>query len=129
MPGEHLNPSTVHQPTGYTHAVKVANTVYVAGQIALAQDGTLVGEGDVAAQAEQVYHNLQEVLKAVGASLQDVVKVTTYLTRAEDLTAVREVRARHFTTEPPASTLVVVSQLARSELLIEIEAIAVLGAG
>jgi enamine deaminase RidA (YjgF/YER057c/UK114 family) len=120
---ERLNPPAVHAPAGYTHAVKAGDTVYVSGQVALAPDGSLVGPDDAAAQAEQVYRNLEAVLAAVGASFRDVVvvKVTTFLTRPEDIPALRDARERHLSEAPPASSMVVVSRLARPDLLVEIE--------
>jgi reactive intermediate/imine deaminase len=126
---ERLHPPTVHAPAGYTHAVKVGNIVYVSGQVALAPDGSLVGLNDAALQVEQVYRNLDAVLGAAGASLRDVVKVTTFLTRPEDIPALRDARERYLSEATPASSMVVVSRLARPELLVEIEATAVVGEG
>lgn len=128
MPKQVIGPGDVHPPIGggYSHATRAGNTIYLAGQVALDRQGNLVGKGDIGAQAEQVYQNVVAVLKAAGVSFQDVVKVTTYLTRREDIPKVREVRARYFpASEPPASTLVVVSGLASPDFLIEVEAIAV----
>jgi enamine deaminase RidA (YjgF/YER057c/UK114 family) len=125
----HINPPGLATPTGYTHVVVAADrrTVYVAGQVALDSTGKLVGAGDFRAQAEQVFANLRRALASVGASFADVVKTTTFITDAKQVPALREVRTRHLDPKyPPASTLLVVSALARPELLIEIEAIAVL---
>ncbi len=130
MPKQVITPGDVHPPIGggYSHAIKAGNTVYLAGQVGLDRQGSLVGKGDIEAQADQVYQNVVAVLKAAGLSFKDVVKVTTYLTRSEDIPKVRAVRARYFpTSEPPASTLVVVSGLANPDFLIEVEAIAVAG--
>jgi enamine deaminase RidA (YjgF/YER057c/UK114 family) len=77
------------------------------------------------AQAEQVFKNLQAALTAAGAKFSDVVKMNTYVTDMEQAPAVREVRARYFSTTTPASTLVQVVKLARPELMIEVEVIAV----
>ena len=120
-----IKPADVHIPQGYNHAWKAGNTVFTAGQTALDKDGNLVGKGDFLAQAEQVFKNLKTVLSASGASLDDVVKVTTYLTRTEDLAGFREVRLRYFTGEPAASTLLIISALGNPNMLIEVEAIAV----
>ncbi len=109
----------------FTHAFKAGNTVYTAGQVALDKDGNLVGKGDISAQANQVLLNLQAVLRAAGASMQDVVKLNMYLTGQADLTKVREVRQRYFTGEFPAATGMFVSALADPDFLIEIDAIAV----
>src|SRR5438093_10948690 len=128
---ERTNPPTLSTPTGYTHVVEVtgpAKTVYIAGQIAFDKDGKIVGAGDMKAQAEQVFKNLQAALDAAGAKFSDVVKMNTYLTDMDQAPAVREVRARYFGDTTPASTLVQVVRLARPELLLEIEVIAALPA-
>ena len=125
------NPPTLSTPTGYTHVVEVtgpAKTVYIAGQIAFDKEGKLVGAGDMAAQAEQVFKNLQAALDTAGAKFSDVVKMNTYVTDMAKAPAVREVRARYFGQSTPASTLVQVAALARPELMIEIEVIAVVAA-
>jgi len=125
------NPPELSTPTGYTHVVEVtgpAKTVYIAGQIAFDKDGKVVGAGDMKAQAEQVFKNLQAALTAAGAKFSDVVKMNTYVTDMEQAPAVREVRARYFGTTTPASTLVQVVKLARPELMIEVEVIAVVPA-
>src|SRR5438045_3823901 len=125
------NPPALSKPTGYTHIVEVtgpAKTVYISGQIAFDKDGKIVGAGDMKAQAEQVFKNLQAALTAAGAKFSDVVKMNTYVTDMEQAPAVREVRARYFGTTTPASTLVQVVKLARPELMIEVEVIAVVPA-
>ena len=125
------NPPALSTPTGYTHVVEVtgpAKTVYVAGQIAFDKEGKLVGAGDMAAQAEQVFKNLQAALETAGAKFSDVVKMNTYITDMAKAPAVREVRARYFGQSTPASTLVQVAALARPELMLEIEVIAVVAA-
>lgn len=122
------NPPTLSTPTGYTHVVEVtgpAKTVYIAGQIAFDKEGKIVGAGDMAAQAEQVFKNLQAALETAGAKFSDVVKMNTYITDMAKAPAVREVRARYFGQSTPASTLVQVVALARPELMLEIEVIAV----
>jgi reactive intermediate/imine deaminase len=122
------NPPALSTPTGYTHIVEVtgpAKTVYISGQIAFDKEGKLVGAGDMKAQAEQVFKNLQAALAAAGATFSDVVKMNTYITDMDKAPAVREVRARYFAETTPASTLVQVVHLARPELMLEIEVIAV----
>jgi 2-iminobutanoate/2-iminopropanoate deaminase len=118
------NPPTLSTPTGYTHIVEVTGpgkTIYISGQIALDKDGKVVGEGDMKAQAEQVFKNLQAALTAAGATFADVVKMNTYVTEMDKAPAVREVRARYFGATTPASTLVQVVRLARPEFMLEIE--------
>ena len=125
------NPPALSTPTGYTPVVEVigpAKTVYIAGQIAFDKEGKLVGAGDMAAQAEQVFKNLQAALDTAGAKFSDVVKMNTYITDMAKAPAVREVRARYFGQSTPASTLVQVAALARPELMLEIEVIAVVAA-
>ncbi len=121
------NPPTLSKPTGYTHIVEVngpGKTIYISGQIALDKDGKVVGAGDMKAQAEQVFKNLQAALDAAGATFSDVVKMNTYITDMAQAPAVREVRARYFGDTSPASTLVQVVHLARPEFMLEIEVIA-----
>jgi reactive intermediate/imine deaminase len=124
-----INPETMHRPAGYTHVVEVTagRPVYIAGQIALDPMGTLVGPGDIGAQTRQVFDNLQAALEAVGAGFEQVVKLTYYLVDATQLPAVREVRDQYLNPQqPPASTAVEVRRLARDDLLIEVDAVAVL---
>ena len=124
------NPPTLSAPTGYTHVVEVARTartVYIAGQVALDRSGTVVGKGDMKAQAEQVFKNLEAALAAAGASFKDVVKTNTYVTDMSQAQVIRDVRAKHFGQAPPANTLVQVVALARPELMLEIEVIAAVG--
>jgi enamine deaminase RidA (YjgF/YER057c/UK114 family) len=125
-----INPSSLVKPNGYTHVVVAPDgrTVYIAGQIAFDSTGQLVGGRDFRAQAVQVYRNLQRALASVGGALDDVVKTTTYVTDVKNVGTLREVRTRYLdAAHPPANTLLVVSSLARADLLLEIEAVAVLG--
>jgi enamine deaminase RidA (YjgF/YER057c/UK114 family) len=102
-------------------------TVYIAGQVAVDSAGRLVGGTDFRAQAEQVFANLQQALESVGAGFGDVAKTTIFVTDMSQLPALREVRAKYLDPDrPPASTLVQVAGLARPELLLEVEAVAVL---
>ena len=121
------NPPTLSTPTGYMHVVEVAGaarTVYIAGQVAFDKNGQVVGKGDMKAQTEQVYKNLEAALAAAGASFKDVVKMNTYITDMSQAQVTRDVRARYFGETLPASTLVQIVALARPELMIEIEVIA-----
>ena len=125
------NPPELSKPTGYTHVVEVtgpAKTIYISGQIAYDKDGTLVGAGDMKAQAEQVFKNLEIALTAAGAKFSDVVKMNSYITDMSKAQAVRDVRSRYFAETSPASTFVQVAGLVRPELLLEIEVVAVVAA-
>jgi reactive intermediate/imine deaminase len=123
------NPPSLSTPTGYTHVVEVtgpAKTIYISGQIAYDKDGKIVGApGDMKAQAEQVFKNLQTALAAAGAKFSDVVKMNSYITDMSKIQAVRDVRAQYFKDATPASTFVEVKGLVRPELLLEIEVVAV----
>jgi len=114
----------MHKTTGYSHAAKVGGLVFVAGQIAQDVEGALVGRGDIEAQAVQVFDNLKAVLASAGATLDDVVKMTTYTTSLAYRPKIAEVRARYFKTYFPPNTFVVVASLATPEYLLEIEAVA-----
>jgi 2-iminobutanoate/2-iminopropanoate deaminase len=98
--------------------------LYISGQVAWDASGNIVGKGDVAAQARQVYQNLRQVLQAAGGDLQDLMKVTTYITKLEDFPAVAQIRSEIFPGELPASTLIVVTGLFHPDFLIEVEGIA-----
>jgi reactive intermediate/imine deaminase len=125
------NPPALSTPTGYTHIVEVtgpARTIYISGQIAFDRDGKIVGAGDMKAQAEQVFKNLEAALTAAGAKFSDIVKMNTYTTDMSKVQAVRDVRAQYFKEATPASTFVEVKGLVRPELLLEIEVVAVVPA-
>jgi enamine deaminase RidA (YjgF/YER057c/UK114 family) len=124
-----INPEAMHRPAGYTHVVEVTagRPVYIAGQVALDPSGAIVGSGDIRTQTRQVFDNLQTGLQAVGAGFEQVVKLTYYLVDATQLPVVREVRDQYVNTQqPPASTAVEVRRLVRDDLLIEVEAVAVI---
>ena len=124
---EYTNPPTLSSPTGYTHVVQVhrGRTVYIAGQVAFDKSGNLVGKGDFAAQTTQVFENLKLALATAGATFDNLVKVTTFVTDLSQIQALREIRAKYYGKNAPASTLVQITQLASPAFMIEIEAIAV----
>ena len=98
--------------------------LYVSGQVAWDASGAIVGKGDVRAQARQTFENLRQVLRAAGGDLKDLMKITTYITKIEDVPAVAEGRAEVFQGELPASTLIVVKSLFHPDFLIEVEGVA-----
>jgi enamine deaminase RidA (YjgF/YER057c/UK114 family) len=126
-----INPPELGTPPGYSQIVDVTarRIIFIAGQTALDCDGNVVGGGDFAAQAEQVFHNLTTALKAGGCTPANLVKLTVFLTDMNNLGHYREARNRFFASvAPPAApavTLVEVSRLYGPDFLIEIEAIAV----
>ena len=126
MPSQPINPETLSRSRGYSQAVKVGDTVYIAGQVSAGTDGNVVGKGDPEAQVRQVWRNIEAAVKAAGGTLQNVVKTTTYVTNIQYAAAVRKVREELFqSSNPPTSTLLVVAGLASPDYLVEIEAIAV----
>jgi enamine deaminase RidA (YjgF/YER057c/UK114 family) len=123
------NPETMHAPRGYSHVAEVppgSRMVFIAGQVALDKSGALVGPGDFRAQATQVFENLRLALADVGVTFKDVVKLNYYLIDVEQAPIVREVRNGYLdTAAPPVSTLVEVRRLFRDDVLLEVEAVAV----
>ncbi|HEX6351272.1 MAG TPA: RidA family protein, partial [Candidatus Dormibacteraeota bacterium] len=107
-PNRHLAaPPGLAPGPGYSHVVTGSGRlVYVSGQVALDEQGNLVGGADIAAQTEQVFSNLRRALEAAGASFDQVVKLNYYLADIGGLAAVRGVRDRYLGAERPASTLV-----------------------
>jgi len=123
-----INPSTLAKPTGYSYAIKKSGTpVFISGQVALDAEGKLVGENDAAAQTEQVFRNLQAVVEACGGSLDDIVKITIFVTDPSYRPAVAAARLKYFKEgQWPASTYLVVAALAVPQMLVEVEAVAVI---
>jgi enamine deaminase RidA (YjgF/YER057c/UK114 family) len=124
-----LNPAEVPAPAGnYSHLVRLevgdAVLLFLSGQVALDGAGEEVGEGDMTRQSEYVYEVIGKLLASAGASFDDVVKLTTYLTDISQVGAHREVRVRYLPAEPPASTLVEVSRLVRPGLMVEVDVVA-----
>jgi enamine deaminase RidA (YjgF/YER057c/UK114 family) len=103
--------------------------LFIAGQVALDKSGTLVGAGDMKAQTRQVFKNLELALADAGATFKDVMKLNFYVLDVGQIAAIREVRDTFINTAaPPASTLVEVRRLFRDDVLIEVEAVAVVPA-
>lgn len=124
-----LNPRELNKPAGYTHVViaEPGKLVYVSGQVAWDATGQIVGKGDFRAQVTKALENLKVALAAGGATMEDLIKVNYYVVnlKPDQVSVIREVRRKYFSTEhPPASTLVGVTALAREDFLIEIEAVA-----
>ena len=111
---------------GMSAAVRVGDFIFVSGQVATDERGEIVGEGDVAAQAEQCLTNIARLLGELGASLSDVVALTTFLAAPEHAPAFLTVRARRFPQRPPATTTVVAQTLS-PRLLLEIQAVGARG--
>ncbi len=123
------NPPQVAAPLKgyYSNCVKVSGgpLLFIAGQVGLDRQGHLVGKGDMKAQATQALENIRAILEANGATMEDVVKVTLYVTGIRAYDELTEIRMKYFPQNGPASAIVEVSRLALPDLLVEIEAIAV----
>jgi enamine deaminase RidA (YjgF/YER057c/UK114 family) len=119
------NPRSIGAPIGtYSHGIEVppgARWLYVAGQIGVRPDGSV--PATIEEQTEVVWQNILAVLADAGMGIGDVVKITSFLTRHENFPRFAEVRAKFLGSHRPASTLLVISSLARPEFLVEVEAI------
>lgn len=126
-----INPKGVDKPAAYSHAVSVkgGRTIYISGQIPMNEKGELVGAGDLKKQAEQIFENMKNVLKALGADFSDVVKISYFIKNFDPsmLAIIRDVRGQYYPKDKPlpASSLIGVQTLFRQDVLIEIECIAV----
>lgn len=114
-----------YAPYLLSQAIQVGNMLFVSGQAAVADDGSIVGEGDFDAQADQAFRNLERVLNAAGSSLRHVAKVTIFLTSMDHFAKIVELRRKWFTAPYPADTIVAVSALYAPQAMLEIEASAV----
>lgn len=125
----HVQPAGLENNPRYSHAVVVepARMVYVSGQVARDAAGKVVGPGDMKAQTKQVFENLKIALEAAGSDFAHVVRLNSYLTDMSQLAAYRDVRTEYLAglAHPPASTTIGVSRLVDPDLLLEVEAIAV----
>lgn len=127
---EVINPKNVHWPFGYSHIVKVGDTVWVSGQLPLDQDSNIVGKGDMAVQTEKTYENLQKCLESVGATMRDIVMLGIYVTDLDAFSSqTAEIRKKYFGKYRPATTGIEVSRFYFDEAMIEVEATAVIGSG
>ena len=133
MKKQYLNPKEMSTPRFYSHAVTAegpGKLVYVSGQVSWDAAGNVVGKGDMRAQSEQVFKNVEAALKVAGAGWGDVIKMNGYMVgmHGERVAAYREVRQRFLKEGAlPASTLVGVERLVDPELLLEVEVVAVTG--
>jgi enamine deaminase RidA (YjgF/YER057c/UK114 family) len=126
---ECINPDEIDPPLTYSHVVVAAGTrmVFVAGQVAEDETGNIVGSGDMAAQARQVFANIGHALAAAGARPDQVTKLTIFVVgyRREHLALIERGRVALFGDHKPTDTLVGVAALSRPEYLLEVDAVAV----
>lgn len=131
-PVQYLNPAGASPAQGlYSHVARVeaGPLCFIAGQVAVGGDGTVVGKGDFAAQFRQVFENLGAVLRGLGLDFADVAKFTTYLVHSQDIERFMACRAELFPSLFPGklyppNTLLMIDRLVKEEFLIEVEAIA-----
>jgi enamine deaminase RidA (YjgF/YER057c/UK114 family) len=128
---QHLNPEELHQNPAFSQVVLsegTVRTIVVGGQNALDQSGEIVGRGDISAQTEQAFRNLEIALAAGGASLEHVVKWNVYIVQGQPLEEGFAVFQRVWggRPNPPAITTLFVAGLANPDFLIEIDAIAMI---
>ena len=109
--------------------VRIDNTVYLSGIVAFDSEGNIVGQGDVYAQAKQIFTNIEEALLSAGAKMADVVKITTFLTDMSGYGEFGRARTEAFPRGVPASAAYATPALVKPELLVEVEAVAVIGSG
>ena len=133
MPVERVQPNKLNQRVVnghklYNHVVVTTGQsfVFISGQLARASDGSIVGPKDMRAQIKQVGENLKIALESVGASLADLVKTTTFVTDIDEFFKHVDVRHDYLGVALPTSTTVEVRRLAHPDLVVEIEAVALL---
>ena len=110
-----------------SQAVQVGDTVHVSGQGPLDPQGNIVGNDDMSVQSQQVFANLRAVLGVAGATMDDVVKITGFITDTGRYAEYSAARAEAFPNNIPASSTVTVADLVLPGMLVEVEAIAILG--
>jgi 2-iminobutanoate/2-iminopropanoate deaminase len=129
MQKEIFGAPTVYSPIRYAQGIKTTGgtIVWISGQVSQDKNGKMVHKGDFAGQARQALSNLKAMVEAAGGTINDIIKVNTYLTDLRYREELARVRAEFFPEgRLPASTLIGVAGLADPDMLVEIEAIAVL---
>ncbi len=125
------NPSFLSAPKGYSHIAIVdlgnCRMIIISGQVPLDSLGNLIGKGDFGKQTEQVFLNIKNTIRSLGGTMDNIIKTGIYLTDISQIQVFRDIRNKYINLKnPPASTLVQVNKLFRDDILIEIEATAII---
>ncbi len=118
-----VTPQGMTANSAFSPGVQVGEFLFISGTVGNDATGNLVGVGDCEAQTRQAFANIKSIAAAVGASMDDVVKITCFLIDVADYAAYGKVRSETFGSGPPASSTVMVAALVRPEFLVEVEAI------
>jgi reactive intermediate/imine deaminase len=118
-----INPAGIAPNPALSPGVRVGDFLFVSGNVGVDSSGNLVGPGDCEAQSRQVMANIRTIVEAAGGSMQDVVKITCFLTDVNNYPAYGKVRSETWPSSPPASSTVIVAGLVRPEYLVEVEAV------
>ena len=118
-----INPPGISPNPALSPGIRVGDFLFVSGNVAQDRRGNLVGAGNCEAQSRQVMANIRTIVEAAGARMQDVVKITCFLTDVNNYPGYGKVRSETWPSSPPASSTVIVAGLVRPEYLVEVEAV------